>query len=96
MILEQVVLPVRPGEEAAFEAALAQALPLIMRQPGFGGMEIRPSLEKAGQYLLLVQWENVEAHRDGFRQSADYQDWRALLHRFYDPVPTIAYFGEPL
>lgn len=96
MILEQVVLPVRPGEEAAFEAALAQARPLIARQPGFGGMEIRPSLDKAGQYPLLVKWENVDAHRDGFRRSADYQQWRALLHPFYDPVPDVAYFGEPL
>jgi heme-degrading monooxygenase HmoA len=96
MILEHVILPVKTGDEAAFEAALKQALPLIERQPGFGGLDIRPALETRGAYLLCVKWESVSAHRDGFRQSADYQQWRALLHHFYDPMPTVTYFGEAL
>jgi heme-degrading monooxygenase HmoA len=96
MVLEHVILPVRAGQEREFELALEQALPIIKRQPGFGGLEIRPSLDQPGQYLLLVHWESVAAHRDGFRQSADYQQWSALLHPFYDPMPVVGYFGEAL
>ncbi len=96
MIVEHALLQVRPGQEAAFEAAMAQAMPLIAASPGFLGIEVRPAIERNGLYVLLVQWENIAAHRDGFRQSDRYQQWRALLHGFYDPMPNVVYFGDIL
>lgn len=95
-ILEHALLHVRCGEGAAFEAAMASARPLIAASPGFGGIEVRPPIEEGDPYLLLVYWDSVAAHRDGFRQSDRYDDWRALLHHFYDPMPQIRYFGESL
>lgn len=94
MIIEHALLQVRPGEEAAFEAAMAQAKPLIAVSPGFQGIEVRPAAEKPGLYLLLVRWDSIADHRDGFRNSDRYQQWRALLHPFYDPMPSVDYFGE--
>ncbi|MEQ1547112.1 MAG: antibiotic biosynthesis monooxygenase family protein [Chakrabartia sp.] len=96
MIVEHALLQVRPGQEAAFEAAMAQAMPLIAASPGFLGIEVRPAIERNGLYVLLVQWENIAAHRDGFRQSDRYQQWRTLLHGFYDPMPDVVYFGDIL
>jgi heme-degrading monooxygenase HmoA len=96
MILEHALLYVRSGEEQAFETAMADAKPLIMASPGFVQIEVRPALEKQGLYLLLVCWESVAHHRDGFRQSDRYPLWRALLHPFYDPMPHVDYFGAPL
>ena len=94
MIIEHALLQVRPGEEAAFKAAMAQAKPLIAVSPGFQGIEVRPAAEKPGLYLLLVRWDSIADHRDGFRNSDRYQQWRALLHPFYDPMPSVDYFGE--
>lgn len=96
MIIEHVLLQVRAGREAEFERAMVSARPLIAASPGFLGIEVRPAVEQSGSYLLLVRWESVADHRDGFRQSPRYQQWRALLHPFYDPMPVVAYFGEPL
>lgn len=92
MILEHAILPVRLGQEAEFEAALAQALPIIRRQPGCRGAEVKRCLEQRSAYLLLVEWDSLAAHEDGFRLSADYQEWRALLHHFYDPFPAVRHF----
>ena len=75
---------------------MAAAQPLIAASAGFRGLELRPEAEEAGRYLLLVRWDDVASHRDGFRQSDRYQQWRALLHHFYDPMPEVSYFGEPL
>ena len=86
MIIEHALLQVRPGEEAAFELAMANAKPLINASPGFQGIEVRPAAEKPGLYLLLVRWDSIADHRDGFRNSDRYQQWRALLHPFYDPM----------
>ena len=96
MILEHALLQVRSGEEAAFEAAMAQAKPLIAVSPGFLGIEVRPACEQPGLYLLIVRWESIADHRDGFRTSDRYREWRALLHPFYDPMPVVDYFGESL
>ncbi len=95
-VIEHALLPVRAGSEAAFEAAVADAKPLIEASPGFISLEIRRPLDPGQPYLLLVQWRSVADHRDGFRTSERYQRWRALLHPFYDPVPTVGYFGDPV
>ena len=96
MVLEQALLHVRCGEERAFEESLAKARPLISVSPGFISMEVRPALEKTGTYLLLVQWLSVDDHKVGFRTSERYQAWRELLHHFYEPMPSIMYFGDLL
>jgi heme-degrading monooxygenase HmoA len=96
MILETALLSVRPGKGPAFESALREALPLIEATPGFLGLEVRPCLEKADQYLLLVRWEKLEDHTIGFRGSDRYEKWRAALHHFYEPSPTVLHFGEPV
>lgn len=96
MILETAILDVRSGQEAAFEAAMQQARPLILASPGCISMELRHCFEKSSRYLLLVQWRSLEDHTIGFRQSAAYQEWRNLLHRFYDPVPDVEHYTPPL
>lgn len=95
-VLEHALLPVRAGQEAAFEAALAEARPLIAASPGFISLAVRRPTGTGQAYLLLVEWETIADHRDGFRRSARYQQWRNLLHPFYDPVPDVSYFGDPL
>ena len=96
MIVEHALLQVRVGEGAAFELALAQARPLIAASPGFLGMEVRRGCETVETYLLIVHWGSMEDHRDGFRHSDRYDEWRTLLHPFYDPMPVVQYFGEPV
>ncbi len=96
MILEVAILNVRVGEESAFEAAMRNARPLIEGSPGFGELELRRCVEAPNRYLLLVEWRSVEDHTIGFRQSGRYQEWRKLLHHFYDPFPTVEHYGEPI
>jgi heme-degrading monooxygenase HmoA len=94
MILESALLDVKPGEEAAFEAALQEARPLIAATPGFRSIAVRRCIETPNRYLLLVEWEKLEDHTIGFRQSTHYEKWRALLHHFYDPFPRVEHFGD--
>ncbi len=92
MVLEMAQLQVKPGQAAAFEAAFAQAKAIIAAMPGYRGHELQRCLEHDHQYLLLVRWDTLEDHTVGFRQSAPYQQWRALLHHFYDPFPTVLHY----
>lgn len=92
MIIEHAILDVRPGETSNFEAALADAKPLIAGSPGFRSLRVSRCVEQRSRYLLLVEWDTLEAHTEGFRGSPAYEQWRALLHHFYDPFPTVEHF----
>ena len=96
MILESAILNVKPGREADFEAAMRVARPLIAATPGFQGIEVRRCLETPNRYILLVRWARLEDHTEGFRGSARYRQWRASLHDFYDPFPTVEHFSTPI
>jgi heme-degrading monooxygenase HmoA len=93
MILEHALLTVKPGQEAAFEETMRSAVALISATPGFIGVGVRRCVEKPNVYLLLVEWETIEAHEIGFRKSDRYSEWSKLLHRFYDPFPEVLHFG---
>jgi heme-degrading monooxygenase HmoA len=96
MIVEHAVLNIKKGKSREFEAALAKARPLIEATPGFQRMEVRACVETSDRYLLLVWWGSVEAHTVGFRQSPRYEEWRALIHPFFEPFPTVQHYGAPL
>ena len=92
MILECAQLQVKAGEARAFEGAFATAQAFISSMPGYRSHELQRCLEREGHYLLLVQWNTVADHEEGFRKSPQYQEWRKLLHHFYDPFPTVLHY----
>ena len=92
MILEHAPLDVIPGREADFEAAFATARPVIAAMPGFISLTLSRCVERPSRYLLLVEWEQLEDHTVGFRESPQYARWRDLLHSFYDPFPTVEHY----
>ena len=93
MILEVAVLDVRAGEDSRFERAFEQAQAIIASMPGYPRHELRRCVEVASRYLLLVWWDSLEAHTVGFRGSPEYQRWKALLHPFYDPFPSVEHYA---
>jgi heme-degrading monooxygenase HmoA len=92
MILEVAVLDIKPGLSAEFEAVFQVAKNIIAVIPGYVSHELQHCLEKADRYILLVRWQTLEDHTIGFRQSAEYQEWQALLHHFYDPFPVVEHY----
>ena len=61
---------------------------------GYQRHELRRCAERESRYLLLVWWDSIESHTEGFRGSPDYQRWKALLHHFYDPFPTVEHYAR--
>lgn len=92
MILEVAVLPVITGKNEQFEVAFHKASAIISSMKGYISHELQTCLEDGNKYLLLVQWETLEDHTIGFRGSAEYQEWRQLLHHFYDPFPVVEHY----
>ena len=92
MILEMAILDVKHGEQVAFETAFAEARAIIASMPGYIDHELHRCIETPDRYLLLVRWQRLEDHTEGFRQSARYQEWQTLLHHFYEPFPEVEHY----
>ena len=92
MILEHALLPVKPGREEEFVAVFGEAKQIISSMAGFRSLSLSRCQERANTFLLLVEWETLEDHTVGFRGSPEYDDWRRLLHDFYDPFPVVEHF----
>jgi heme-degrading monooxygenase HmoA len=93
VITEQAMLDVRPGQEPEFEKAFSEAKGIIASMPGFESLELHSCLETSSRYLLLVRGQRLEDHTEGFRGSPEYEEWRRLLHHYYDPFPTVEHFS---
>jgi heme-degrading monooxygenase HmoA len=92
MIREHAVLSVRPGVEGEFERSFAEAQAIIASMPDFISLSLDRCIEQRSQYLLVVEWERLEDHTEGFRHSAGYERWSDLLHHFYDPFPRVEHY----
>lgn len=86
------MLNIKAGLSDDFELAFKQASSIISSMDGYLSHELHRCMEAKGKYLLLVRWETLEAHTVGFRGSSNYQEWKKLLHHFYDPFPTVEHF----
>jgi len=93
-VLEVVVLDVKDGQQADFERAFESAQEIISAMYGYISHDLQRCLEHSNRYLLLVNWQTLEDHTKGFRESDQYQEWKRLLHDFYDPFPIVEHYQK--
>ena len=94
MVLEVATLRIRSGMTEQFEASFKSASQIISSMKGYINHELQKCMEVEGKYVLLVRWETLADHTEGFRQSVEYQEWKRLLHHFYDPFPTVEHYTQ--
>ncbi|OMF38731.1 antibiotic biosynthesis monooxygenase [Paenibacillus sp. FSL H8-0548] len=92
MILEVAMLQVKEGLTEEFELQFKKASAIISSMKGYISHELQKCIEADHKYILLVKWETLEDHTEGFRGSAQYLEWKRLLHHFYDPFPTVEHY----
>ena len=78
MILEIAMLDVKIGQKAEFETAFEKAQKIISSMNGYISHQLQKCLENPNRYILLVNWQTLENHTKGFRESDEYQEWRAM------------------
>lgn len=89
MITEIAFLTIDPADAGPFEAAVAQAMPVIRAAEGNRGVALERVIEDPSQYRLMVRWDSVEHHMVTFRNSAGFQAWRALAGPYFTVTPHV-------
>ncbi|WP_405295969.1 antibiotic biosynthesis monooxygenase family protein [Algibacter sp. Ld11] len=92
MILEVAILNIKKGLSSDFENAFQIAQKIISSMKGYISHDLKKSVEQDDKYILLVHWETIEDHEVGFRKSQEYQQWKTLLHSFYEPFPIVEHY----
>ncbi len=93
MVLEVAILNIKEGLSEEFEQSFKNASLIISSMKGYISHQLKKCIERENQYILLVQWETLEDHEIGFRKSLEYQDWKRLLHHFYEPFPEVLHYN---
>lgn len=96
MILEVAQLEIKDGENQAFERNLDLAQSVISQAEGYLGHQFQQCIEDPQQYILLIRWETVKAHEEGFRKSALYKQWRGLIGSFFATKPSVQHYRMKL
>jgi heme-degrading monooxygenase HmoA len=93
MILELADIRIHPGQQAAFEHAIALGLnTVVCKAQGFQGGTIHRGMESPERYVLQIVWDTLEDHTVGFRQSALFTEWRAIVGPFFAAPPQVEHF----
>lgn len=92
MTLELATIDIKEGENIAFEAALEQAKLVIAQATGFINITVQKCVEQNNRYILLIHWQTLEDHTVGFRESALFTQWRALIVPFFETPPFVQHY----
>ena len=94
MILELVDIRIHPGQQAAFDEAIQRGVnEVISTAKGFQGYKVNKGIETPERYILQIFWETLENHTVDFRQSAAFEEWRAIVGSFFAVAPIVEHFN---
>jgi heme-degrading monooxygenase HmoA len=94
MIIEVATIKVKPGDEAAFEAAVRKAADVFRRAPGCIGFALTRCVEDPQHFDVVIRWKTLEDHTVGFRGSPLFAEWRALVGPFFAEPPSVKHYAN--
>ncbi len=94
MVLEVALIDVLPGSEDDFVAAYAKARDTLVSTPGCRSARMTRGLETPQRFVLLVEWDSLDAHLDNFRATERFTTWRGLIGPYFDGAPRVEHFVD--
>ena len=93
MILELAEITICPGEQPAFDAAIARGIStVIAKSKGFRRATVHKGIESPERYVLQIEWDTLENHTIDFRESPAFAEWRAIVGPFFASPPRVEHF----
>lgn len=94
MVLEVADFSIRSGSEDEFAAAYRDIRDVLVTTPGCQSVRMTQGIESPNRFVLLVEWESVEAHEENFRASDRFPRWRGALGPFFATPPNVEHFTD--
>jgi heme-degrading monooxygenase HmoA len=94
MVLEVALIDILPGTEDAFEAAYRLGYPILASTPGCLSVRMTRGVEAVSRFVLLVEWESVEAHEKNFRGTERFPQWRRYIGGYFAQPPLVQHYTD--
>lgn len=94
MVLEVALIDVLPGEEDAFAVAYRLGRPMLADTPGCRSVRMTRGIESPSRFVLLVEWDNVQAHEENFRGTERFARWRELIGPYFATPPRVEHYVD--
>jgi heme-degrading monooxygenase HmoA len=94
MVLEVADIEVTPGTEDQFAAAYRSVRDMLVGTPGCRAARMTRGIESPSRFVLLVEWDNVEAHEQNFRGTDRFVTWRGVLGPFFARPPHVEHVRD--
>lgn len=94
MVLEVANITVTPGSEDAFLDAYHGVREVLVSTPGCRSARMTRGIESPSRFVLLVEWDSVQAHEENFRASERFATWRAAIGPFFDGPPNVEHVAD--
>jgi heme-degrading monooxygenase HmoA len=94
MVLEIATIEVRPGAEDAFVAAYQQVRQEVTSTPGCRSVRLTRGVESPSRFVLLVEWDSVQAHNDNFRATDRFTRWRTAIAPHFAAPPHFEHYAD--
>jgi len=94
MVLEVADFQVTPGAEEDFTNAYRGIKDMLTSTPGCRSARMTRGVESPSRFVLLVEWDSIEAHEQNFRASDRFGRWRAAIGPFFASPPVVEHVEE--
>ncbi len=94
MALEIATFAVVPGQEEAFIDAYRGARHWLTAAEGCRRVRMTRGVESPSTFVLLVEWDSVEAHEQNFRSAEVFSQWRAAIGPHFAAPPHVVHYVD--
>jgi heme-degrading monooxygenase HmoA len=94
VVLEVALIDVQDGTAEQFASAYRSAREILRETPGVRSIRMTHGIERPTRFVLLVEWDSVEAHDLNFRQTDRFRRWRALIDPYFANPPLVEHYED--
>jgi quinol monooxygenase YgiN len=82
-----------PSAQAeAFEKAYHRAETILRRSKHCLGYDLLRGIEEPENWILLLHWDSVEGHEQGFRREPDFTGFFSLVKPFFQQIQEMKHY----
>jgi quinol monooxygenase YgiN len=92
-VITEVIRYQVPAEQAqAFEASYQKAEIILRSSKHCSGYQLLRGIEEPENWILLLQWDSVEGHEQGFRQEPRFHQFLELVKPFFSQIQEMKHY----
>jgi heme-degrading monooxygenase HmoA len=92
MIVEYIRYKIDPSENGEFDDAYRRAGVLLDASPHCQRWEAARCVDEPDKQIVRIEWDSLEGHLQGFRQSADFKPFLEATQPFFKDIEEMTHY----